>query len=55
MEFLETMFCSHIEAIEELIMEKRARSEIKLTEEEICNLDLLASEVKMIEEELNKW
>lgn len=54
MDFLEMMFCSYNEAIEELIKEKRAKGEIKLTEEEIYSLDLLSSEVKMIEEELNK-
>lgn len=54
MDFFEMMFCSHNEAIEELIKEKRAKGEIKLTKEEICNLDLLASEVKIIEKELSK-
>ena len=54
MDFLEMMFCSHNEAIEELIKEKRAKGEIKLTEEEIYSLDLLSSEIKMIEEELSE-
>ena len=54
MDFLEMMFCSHNEVIEELIKEKRVKGEIKLTEEEIYSLDLLSSEIKMIEEELNK-
>ena len=54
MDFLEMMFCSHNEAIEELIKEKRAKGETRLSWEEICNLDLLTSEIKIIEEELNK-
>lgn len=54
MDFLEMMFCSHNEAIEELIKEKRAKGETKLTEEEIYGLDLLSSEIKMIEEELSE-
>lgn len=54
MDFFETMFCSHIEAIEELIKKKRIRGETKVTKEEIYNLDLLTSEVKMIEEKLSK-
>ena len=54
MDFLEIIFCSHNEAIEELIKEKRVKGETKLTKEEIYGLDLLSSEVKMIEEELSK-
>lgn len=54
MDFFEMMFCSHNEAIEKLIKEKRAKGETKLTKEEIYNLDLLSSEVKMIEEELSE-
>ena len=54
MDFFEMMFCSHNEAIEELIKEKQAKGETKLTEEEIYDLDLLASEVKIIEKELSK-
>ena len=54
MDFFEMMFCSHNEAIEELIKEKRAKGEIKLIKEEIYNLDLLASEVKIIEKEISK-
>lgn len=54
MDFLEMMCCAHNEAIEELIKEKRAKGEIELTEEEICNLDLLASEIEIIEKELSK-